>query len=91
MSALGNLFKVAGFGLFAVCGIWGFFLCLAIISKATGFWGLLGALILGPVTFFAAPLYSGFAWGDWFPLLLNYGGGIGAMLLIGIGSALGGE
>lgn len=91
MTALGNLIKVAGYIVFAVTGIWGFFLCLAIISKAAGFWGIVASLILGPVTFVAAPLYAGFAWDNWFPLVLNYGGGIAAMILIGIGSALGGD
>jgi len=41
-------------------------------------------LILGPVTFVAAPLYAGSAWGDWFPFVLNYGGGIVAAILIDI-------
>jgi hypothetical protein len=66
----------------------GFVLCLGIISKAAGFWGLVAALFLGPITFVAAPLYAGFAWDNWFPLVLNYGGGIAAAVLLGIGSAL---
>ena len=91
MNALGGFIKVAGWIVFAVTGLWGFFLCLGIISKAAGFWGLVAALFLGPVTFVAAPLYAGFAWGNWFPLVLNYGGGIAAAVLISIGSALSGE
>lgn len=88
MAGLGKLIKALGWTVFAVTGVWGFFLCLAIISKAAGFWGIVAALFLGPVTFVAAPLYAGFAWGNWFPLLLNYGGGIAAMMLVAIGSAL---
>ena len=91
MKALGGLIKVAGWIVFAVTGIWGFLLCLGIISKAAGFWRLVAALFLGPVTFVAAPLYAGFAWGNWFPLVLNYGGGATAAVLIGIGSACSGE
>lgn len=91
MNALGGLIKVAGWIVFAVSGLWGFFLCMGIISKAAGFWGIIAALLLGPVTFVAAPLYAGFAWGDWFPLVLNYGGGIAAAALIGIGSAFSSE
>jgi len=87
MNAVGGLLKVIGMLLFAICGIWGFFLCIGIISKAAGFWGVVGALILGPITFAAAPLYAGFAWGDWFPFILNYGGGVAAMVLFAIGSA----
>lgn len=86
MNALGGLIKVIGWIVFAVTGLWGFLLCLGIITKAAGFWGIVAALVLGPVTFVAAPLYAGFAWGNWFPLALNYGGGIAAAVLIGIGS-----
>ena len=91
MSGIGSLFKVAGYIVFAIAGIWGFFLCIGIISDAAGFWGIVAALFLGPVTFVAAPLYAGFSNGDWFPLILNYGGGISAMILIGIGSAISGD
>lgn len=72
----------------AVGGISGFFLCLEIISKAAGFWGLVVALTIAPITFVAAPLYAGFAWGDWFPLELSYGSGIMGAILIVIGSAM---
>jgi len=88
MNALGGLFKVVGWIVFAVSGLWGFFLCLGIISQVAGFWGIVACLILGPITFVAAPLYVGFAWGNWFPLVLNYGGGLVATVLIGIGSTL---
>jgi hypothetical protein len=91
MTALGNLIKVTGWIVFTVTGLWGFFLCLAIISKAAGFWGVVAALFLGPVTFVAAPFYAGFAWDNWFPLLLNYGGGIVSAVLIGIGNTLSGD
>jgi len=91
MTALGKLIKVVGWAVFAITGIWGFFLCLAMISKVAGFWGLVAALILGPVTFIAAPLYEGFTWGNWFPLILNYGGGLTATVLIGIGNAMSGD
>ena len=98
MSALGVLVKfagkiayVAGWIVFLVTGFWGFFLCLGIISKAAGLWGIVAALSLLPVTFVAAPLYAGFAWGNWFPLVINYGGGIAATVLIVIGRALEGK
>jgi hypothetical protein len=88
MNAIGGFLKIMGYLVFAISGIWGFVLCLGIISKAAGFWGLVAALFLGPITFVAAPLYAGFAWDNWFPLVLNYGGGIAAAVLLGIGSAL---
>lgn len=74
-----------------VAGIWGFFLCLGIISDAAGFWGIVAGLFLGPITFVAAPLYAGFEHGNWFPLILNYGGSLVAMALIGIGSLVSGD
>jgi hypothetical protein len=88
MRAIGGVLKIIGGLIFAVTGIWSFFLCIGIISKAAGFWGIVAALVLGPVTFVAAPLYAGFSQGDWFPLMLGYGGGISAALFIGIGGAL---
>ena len=91
MTALGKMLQVIGGIVFAITGLWGFFLCLAIITEAAGFWGLLVSLIVGPVTFIAAPLYAGFAWHNWFPLVLNYGGGIVAAVFFGIGSFLSGD
>lgn len=88
MNMLGGIFKFAGWIIGVGCGLLGFFLSLGIISKVAGFWGIVAALILGPVTFVAAPLYAGFSWGDWFPFLLNYGGGIAAFILISIGTAI---
>lgn len=88
MNTLGGLIKVVGWIVFAVTGLWSFFLCLGIIKTAVGFWGAFAALILGPVAFVAAPLYAGFALGDWFPLVLGYGGVIATAVLFGIGSAL---
>lgn len=88
MRFFGNLFKYSGIIVFAITGIWGYFLCLSIITKVAGFWGLVISLCLTPITFLAAPLYAGFAWSNWFPLILNYGGGITAAILFGVGSAI---
>ena len=88
MAAFGRLLKLVGYAVFAISGAWGFFACLFIVNKAAGFWGLVVALLITPVTFLAAPLYAGFAWRDWFPLILIYGGGICAVLLRRLGTAL---
>jgi hypothetical protein len=88
MNAIGSLLKGAGMVVWFVAGLWGFFLCLGIISHAAGFWGIVGGLFLAPITFVAAPLYAGFEHGDWFPLILNYGGSVVAMVLMGIGGAM---
>ena len=88
MNAIGSLLKGTGFLVWAVAGIWGFFLCIGIIAHAAGFWGIVAAIFLGPITYIAAPLYAGFAHGDWFPLILNYGGGLLAMVLVAVGGAM---
>jgi hypothetical protein len=88
MKAFGRLLKGVGTLVWIVAGAWGFFLCLGIIAHAAGFWGIVAALFLGPVTFLAAPLYAGFEHGDWFPLILNYGGSLVGLVLMAIGGAL---
>ena len=88
MHALGTLFKIIGGIIFAIAGIWGMILCFKIIIYAAGFWGLVVGLFILPITFVAAPIYAGLAWGVWFPLVLNYGGGLIPAIFYGIGSKL---
>lgn len=88
MNAVGSFLKGVGGVIWLVAGIWGFFLCLGIISDAAGFWGLVAGLFFAPITFAAAPLYAVFEYGDWFPLILNYGGSVVAIVFIGIGGAM---
>ena len=88
MASIGRLLKAAGWVIWTISGIWGLVLCLSIITKAAGFWGLFAAVALAPITFLVAPLYAGFAWGNWFPLLLTYGGGLVVGILQMIGGAL---
>ncbi len=87
MNAIGKVFVGAGILVWLVTGIWGYVLCLSIVAKAAGFWGFMAAFIFFPFTIAAAPLYSGIALGDWFPLALIYGGGVVGLVPIGIGSA----
>ena len=91
MKILGVSLKVLGMLVWIVVGLWGLFICLGIISHAAGFWGVVAAIFLAPITFLAAPLYAGFEQNNWFPLILNYGGGLVAIVLIGIGSLLSGD
>ena len=87
---LAMLLKVAG-GLILILGIWGFFLCLgiafkiAVAFKIAGYWGIVLAVIFGPVSFIAIPLYSGFALNDWYPLIFSFGGSFVGMGLISAG------
>lgn len=88
MAAFGKVVNGVGALLFVVTGIWGLVLSLDIITDVIGFWGMVAAIILAPITFFAVPLYAGIAMGIWFPVLLNYGGCLVAILLMALGSRL---
>ena len=88
MAALGKVVHGAGAVLFVVTGIWGLVLSLDIITDVIGFWGMVAAIILAPITFFAVPIYAGLAMGIWSPVVLSYGGCLLAVLLMAAGSRL---
>lgn len=90
-SGIGVLVKGAGYVALAISGIWGFLLNLAIIGQAAGFWGFVAAFTIFPVTYIATPWYAGVALGNWFPLLVCYGGVIVAAILMAVGSAIAGD
>jgi hypothetical protein len=90
-AGIGGFLKVAGLVAWAIFGIWGFLLCLAIVSQAAGFWGVVVCFFVFPVTFVAVPWYAGVAWGNWFPLLICYGGEIVASILFAVGSTVAGD
>jgi hypothetical protein len=87
-SAIGGIFTVVGWIGWIVLGIWGFLLDLSIISHAAGFWGVVIGFFVAPVTFIAAPWYAGIAWGNWFPVLICYGGGIVASIFMVVGKSI---
>ena len=87
---MGAIFKIPAFVIYVVAGLWGFFLCLGIVVQNLGFIGGAIAFVLFPVTLAFAPWYEALAHSNWFPLLLVYGGGIGASILYGIGSSIDG-
>ena len=88
MGAFGKVVNGVGAVVFVVTGIWGLVLSLDIITDVIGFWGMIAAIILAPITFFAVPIYAGLALGIWFPVVLNYGGCLLAILLMALGSRL---
>ena len=88
MRVIGNVFMVLGGLIGAIIGLWGFIITLMIVNYAAGFWGVFIGFMFFPVTFTVAPLYALVQWGTWFPLILNYGGGITAALLLGLGKYL---
>ena len=84
----GGIFKVLGYIVAVIFGLWGFIIELTILCQVAGFGGVVIGFMLFPVMFLAAPWYALVAWGNWFPLLIVYGGGILAAVLFGIGSAI---
>ena len=69
----------------------GFFISLGIVVDHLGFIGGAIAFFLAPVTLAFAPWYEAIANANWFPVMLVYGGGIGATILVAIGSAIDGD
>jgi len=88
LKIIGYLLLSIGVLIWVVAGLWGFFLELQIVNKIAGFWGLVIGFTILPITFFVAPFYALIAWGNWIPLVLIYGGGIGGTALYGGGSIL---
>jgi hypothetical protein len=88
---MGMVFKAPGMLIWLVCGLWGTFICFGIVQNALGTIAAVIGFFLFPALLGLAPLYAGFANGDWFPLLLVYGGSIGGVVLVGIGSAIDGD
>ena len=87
----GSIFKVFGGIAFFIFGLWGLIFELAIVNQAAGFWGVVIGIFILPVTFVAAPWYAIVEWGNWFPLLIVYGGGIVSAIFFGIGSLIAGD
>jgi hypothetical protein len=88
MRALRSFARLAAIGVLVVGGIWGFLLSLGLVSEVAGTWAVVAAVVLAPFTVATVPFYAGFAWGEWMPLALNYGGGVAAALLLYFGAVL---
>ncbi len=88
---LGSIFNVLGVIIWVIFGLWGFIIEVAIVNQVAGFWGLVVAFMLLPITLAVTPWYALVAWGNWFPLVIVYGGGIVGTLFFGIGSAIAGD
>lgn len=85
---MGAIFKIPGYILYVIGGIWGLFICLGIIQAKLGFIGVLVSFLLLPFTIYLAPWYAAFVDDNWRPVIVIYGSGIIAMVLIGIGSLI---
>ena len=85
---MGIIFTGPGMLIYFVCGIWGAITCFQIVAENFGNILAIISLILAPTLLGLAPWYAGLSHGDWFPLLLVYGGGIVGTVLVTIGSKI---
>ena len=85
---LGSFFKALSVIGIVAFGLWGTTIETMIVYKVAGLWGVVIGFILLPVTFLAISWYALIAWGNWYPLLVCYGGGIISITLYSIGSAI---
>lgn len=85
---MGSIFKIPGYLIYFIGGLWGFAICLGIVANKLGTILAVISLFFFPVTLVVAPFYAGFANGNWLPLALVYGSGILGTVLVAIGSAI---
>ena len=76
-----------------VLGLLAIWVCNGVVYRAFGggFRGFLCVLVgifILPFTIIAAPLYAGFKWGTWVPLIVTYTLGLAAMVLMNLGRFL---
>ena len=77
---MAGLLRIVGGILFFIAGLYGTFLCFWIVQSVFGTIIAFLSLIFFPVLLGVAPWYALFAFGDYIPLLIVYGGGIPAFL-----------
>lgn len=88
---MSSIFKVPGYIIYFLGGLWGLFICLGIVNAKLGMIGLIVGLFLFPVVLYLAPWYVGVVDGNWMPAMVVYGSSITAMILIGVGSLIDGK
>jgi hypothetical protein len=87
---IGSALRYVAYTLYGLLGLVGFIMCCGIVAKAWGLLATFAAVFFCPVTFLAVPLYAGFAQGNWWPLIVNYGGTVVCALIYGVALLLGG-
>jgi hypothetical protein len=84
---MGAIFKVPGYIVYFLGGLWGLFICLGIVKAKLGITGVIVGLFIFPVVVYVAPWWAGLVDGNWMPVMVVYGSGIVARILIRIGSS----
>jgi hypothetical protein len=88
LNCLGKVLCSFGYLVLIIAGIWGFWIELVIVHEAAGFWGMVIAFSILPLTYIAVPFYALIANGNWFPLALVYGGGLIGAAIFGTGQLI---
>lgn len=83
---MAKLLRGLGVVVSIISGLIDFVLSDKIVTVTLGFWGGLAAFVFAPITVIFAPWYAGFAWANWWPLAIGYGGGLLGCLLYVCGS-----
>lgn len=88
---MGIVLKAPGILIYVVAGFWGLGLCFRIVEHALGTVMAFVSLFVLPFLLTIAPWYEGFFHGDWFPMIVIYGGGIIGSVLYGLGAMIDGQ
>lgn len=88
---IGAWLKVISIILYIGWGLWTLFAEAVIVNEVAGFWGIVIGITVAPITFFAAPIYTVVEWGEWFPVISIFGGGILISIIYGVACLLRGE
>ncbi len=74
MRTTGKILDIGGTTCLLVTSLLAFAICLEIVYRMAGFWGVVIGFAIAPVTFLALPWYALFVYGELDALLLGYGG-----------------
>ncbi len=88
---MGIIFKAPAVLIFLICGLWSLSICFRIVEDTLGFLVAIFSLFVAPALIGIAPWYAGIIQGDWFPVVLTYGGGFLAYALFFIGGMIDGR
>ena len=86
-----RIFFGSGFLVWIICGFLGLGISYGIVQECTGTILALLSLLVAPFLLALAPIYALLSQGNWMPAAIVYGGGVGGIALMAIGSALSGE
>jgi|TARA_B110000971_G_C19857265_1_gene429962 hypothetical protein len=90
-NALSMIFFVSGGLAVAAAGLYGVYLSFSIVFSVFPAWFAYLSLMFFPFVYGIAPLYSGFALGDWTLFLVSYLGIVPGAIMIWLGTIIKGE